>query len=246
MIEFKGKFGIVTGGTRGIGKAIAERLLEHGAQVLVTGSKLRNTEEIRREFNSDKVDFYQCNFANKRSLMSFVDHLKTIKRIDVLINNAGINIVNNISNVLDSDYEEIMDVNLKAPFFLLREVAKLMVPQKEGRIVNITSIWSKVAREGRSAYSASKWGLSGLTKSAAIDLASDNILVNSVAPGFTLTELTKNTNTQEELNNLESKIPMKRLALPVEIANLVLFLSSELNTYITGQNITIDGGYTSI
>jgi 3-oxoacyl-[acyl-carrier protein] reductase len=121
-----------------------------------------------------------------------------------------------------------------------------MIKQKQGRIINITSIWSNVSRKERALYSMSKWGLAGLTKSAAIDLAQDNVLINSVAPGFTLTELTEATNTVEELRMLEEKIPMKRMAAPEEIANLVLFLSSEMNTYITGQNIIIDGGYTSI
>ena len=158
----------------------------------------------------------------------------------------GINKINMIPNIELEEYNEVIDINLKAPFLITKAVSKLMINQKGGRIVNITSIWSSVSRTERALYSMSKWGLAGLTKSTAIDLAEYNVLVNSVAPGFTLTELTKSTNTKEELNNLQEKIPMKRLAEPKEIANLVLFLASEMNTYLTGQNIIIDGGYTSI
>jgi 3-oxoacyl-[acyl-carrier protein] reductase len=115
-----------------------------------------------------------------------------------------------------------------------------------GRIVNITSIWSVVSRSGRSLYSLTKWGIIGLTKTLSIELAENNILVNSVAPGFTKTDLTESTNSKEELKTINSQIPMKRMAEPIEIANLVAFLSSNLNTYITGQNIVIDGGYTNV
>jgi 3-oxoacyl-[acyl-carrier protein] reductase len=115
-----------------------------------------------------------------------------------------------------------------------------------GRIVNITSIWSVISRPGRTLYSLTKWGIVGLTKTLSTELADKNILVNSVAPGFTKTELTESTNTLEERNTIKSLIPVRRFADPIEIANLVLFLSSDLNTYITGQNIVIDGGYTNV
>ena len=115
-----------------------------------------------------------------------------------------------------------------------------------GRIVNITSIWSVITRPGRSIYTTAKFAIAGLTKTLAIELAEYNILVNSVGPGFTITELTATTNTSEEIKKITDIIPIKRMAQPIEIANTILFLCSDLNTYLTGQNIIVDGGYTNV
>ena len=134
----------------------------------------------------------------------------------------------------------------KGAYILMREISKKMINNKYGRIINITSIWSCVTRPGRSLYTASKFAMAGLSKTIAVELAADNILVNSVGPGFVSTEMTLATNTFKELEKITSTIPAKRMADPIEIANFVVFLVSDLNTYITGQNIMIDGGYTSV
>ncbi len=246
FLNLNHKLAVVTGGTRGIGKAITKMLLEAGSRVIITGTTEKKEEVLSQEFGSKNVEYYQSDFGDEKSLKGFLEYLKSLKKIDILINNAGINKLNSVSNISLAEYNDVLNINLKAPFLITKEVSQLMINNKGGKIVNITSIWSSVSRKERTMYSTSKWGLAGFTKSAAIDLAEYNILVNSVAPGFTLTELTELTNTKEELRTLEDKIPMRRLADPKEIANLVLFLSSELNTYLTGQNIIIDGGYTSL
>ena len=130
------------------------------------------------------------------------------------------------------------------PFVLTREISKIMKKNKYGRIVNIASIFGVISREKRAAYSSTKSGLIGLTKATAHDLAKDNILVNSISPGFIDTELTKNILGEKSMKEISSSIPLKRLGDPDEIAKLVLFLTSDQNTYITGENIIIDGGYT--
>ncbi|WP_108869575.1 SDR family NAD(P)-dependent oxidoreductase [Aquimarina aquimarini] len=246
LINLNKKLAVVTGGTRGIGKAISLALLEAGARVIITGTTQKKEETIKQEFDSENIEYYQSDFGDEKSLQGFLEYLRSLKKIDILVNNAGINKLNLVSDISLSEYNDVLDINLKAPFLITQEVSQLMINNKGGKIVNITSIWSSVSRKERAMYSMSKWGLAGFSKSTAIDLAEHNILVNSVAPGFTLTELTEQTNTKEELRILEDKIPMRRLADPKEIANLVLFLSSELNTYLTGQNIIIDGGYTSL
>ena len=179
-------------------------------------------------------------------MSDFINNTLPKFQIDILINNAGINKIDLNINTTDNDFDLLNDVNLKGPYILTREVSKQMKIKGYGRIVNITSIWSVVSRSGRSLYSLTKWGILGLTKTLSIELAENNILVNSVAPGFTKTDLTQSTNSKDELKTINSLIPMKRMAEPLEIANLVAFLSSNLNTYITGQNIVIDGGYTNV
>ena len=168
------------------------------------------------------------------------------ERIDVCINNAGINRINYIDETLLEDWDDIITVNLKAPFMVIREIAKTMKNNKYGRIVNIASIFGVVSRIKRSIYSASKFGLRGLTLSAANELARYNILVNSVSPGFVSTELTKSILTKEEMSKLVDEIPAGRLAKPDEISRVVIFLASSLNTYIVGQNIIADGGYINV
>jgi len=234
MIDLKDKIALVTGGTRGIGKAIRELLTESGCTVYYTGRD--------KNLDSDELYLY-LDLTIKESVDGFISKLNSIGRLDFLINNAGTNIVNHYQNVLDSEFDEIQQVNLKGPFIISREVSKIMKRNNFGRIINISSIWGVISREGRSSYSVSKHGIIGLTKTLALELCQYGILVNSISPGFTKTELTLSTNNEFEIKQLESKIPIKRMAKSKEIANVVLFLCSELSTYINGQNIIVDGGY---
>ncbi len=246
-LELQERVALITGGTRGIGKAIAHRFLEAGANVIVTGTKKDEIERLNAESDKDKsISYLQVDFSKEDSVHDFLAKVKKLRRIDILINNAGINKVALNTDSRTEDFELLCDINLKGPYLLCREVSKLMKIQGYGRIVNITSIWSAITRPGRSIYTTTKFAIAGLTKTLAVELAEYNIMVNSVAPGFTLTELTANTNTPEEIEGINKQIPIKRMAQPIEIANLVLFLCSELNSYMTGQNIIIDGGYTNV
>ena len=245
-ISLSSKIVLITGGTRGIGKAIADKYLSAGASVILTGTKKSEIDLLNEKSQSDNIRYMYADFSIPDSVSSFLTEIGKLEKIDVLINNAGINKINLNTETSEEDYDLLDDINLKAPYLLCREVSKIMKRNGYGRIINITSIWSTITRSGRSLYTATKWGLVGLTKTLAVELAPYDILVNAVAPGFTMTELTATTNSEEELHKIADIIPIKRPAQPDEIASLVLFLGSNLNTYITAQNITIDGGYTNV
>lgn len=249
MINYKDKVVLVTGGTRGIGKAIADCLYDHGATLLLTGTKQEQVDALNEQNqvkNIDRVTYFQVDFSLSESIDRFLTTIDKFDRIDVCINNAGINIINDFCDVSFEEFERIQQVNVVAPYKILKVIGPKMIQNGYGRIVNIASIWSVITRPGRSSYTLSKNAIVGLTKTLAIEWAQYNILVNAVSPGFTMTELTKTTNTPEELQLLESQIPAKRMAQPFEIANVVAFLCSNMNTYLTGQNITVDGGFTNV
>ena len=220
--------------------------MEAGAKVLATGT---NTDQVRRLNGSNtnsRLEYLQLNLSDSKNVKRFIDTISKDYRIDILINNAGINIVSEAISIKEEDFLKIQEINVTGPFLLAKVFGQSMIEKKWGRIINIASIWSVVTRPGRMAYSTSKMALLGISKTLAIEWAKENVLVNCVSPGFTLTELTASTNTKEELQFIENKIPQNRLAQPEEIANCVLFLASNLNSYMVGQNITIDGGYTAI
>jgi 3-oxoacyl-[acyl-carrier protein] reductase len=248
-ISFSGRTVVVTGATRGIGKAIADDFYHAGADLVLTGTNAKMVNRLNEELKQHAIKrkrYVQADFSSEESLQTFLEELKRYPRIDVCVNNAGINRINMVEETRIEDYDQILQVNLRAPFLICRQVASLMKAADYGRIVNIASIWSIITRPGRSIYTTSKFGLDGMTRALAVELAPYNILVNTVSPGFTLTELTKATNTPEEIKEIADKIPAKRMAQPEEIAKAVLFLASDLNTYITGQNIAVDGGYTNV
>lgn len=249
-INLKGKTALITGGTMGIGAAMAELFYQAGADLIITGA---DKKEVIDELNQksfingrENVKYFHVDFSNQNSFESFFYLLDNYPKIDICINNAGTNRNNSIENIKIEDYNFLMDVNLKAPFLITQYMSKRMKVANYGRIVNIASIWSVKSRTGRTAYSITKSAIVGLTKTTSIELAPFNILVNAISPGFTLTELTKQTLPEIEYKELLNIIPAKRFALPEEIANTALFLSSDLNTYITGQNIIIDGGFINV
>ena len=245
-INLKGKVALVTGGTRGIGKSIVNQFLLAGANVLATGTNSAAIEKLNKENDNPSLKYLQLNLNDCKNVKCFIKNTKASESVDILINNAGINIVAEATEISDEDFQKIQEINVHGPFLLAQAFGKQMIAKQWGRIVNIASIWSVVTRHGRLSYSTSKMALLGINKTLAIEWAKHNVLVNCVSPGFTLTELTATTNTREELKIIENKIPQNRMAMPEEIAKGVLFLSSELNSYMTGQNITIDGGYTAI
>ena len=248
-IDFKGKVILVTGATRGLGKQIADDFHDAGADLILTGTNADLISQLNDDLNKKgikNVRYLTVDFSKDESMNNFLGELSKYSKIDVCINNAGVNKINYIYDCSELDWNYIIDVNLKAPFRIIQEVSKLMKKNGYGRIVNIASIFGVISREKRSIYSSSKAGLVGLTRAAAIDLAPCNILVNSVSPGFVLTELTKSILSQAEIDELTSIIPSRRMAVPEDISKVVLFLSSDLNTYIAGQNIIVDGAYVNV
>jgi 3-oxoacyl-[acyl-carrier protein] reductase len=248
-IDLKGKTALITGATQGIGKSVADIFQKAGANLILTGTKVAEIETLNYENSlrdSSNIRYLQLDLASEKSTQNFLERLEQYSQIDVCVNNAGINIVSEFGSTTEQDFDLINQINLRGPYQLLKAVTPRMVKNHYGRIVNVASIWSVVTRKGRSLYTTSKNGLVGLTKALAVELASQNVLVNAVSPGFTLTELTKRTNSKAELDSISSNIPIGRMADPDEIANLIVYLCSDLNTYVTGQNITIDGGYTNL
>lgn len=248
VIDFSGKTALVTGATRGIGKAIAETLWASGADVYLTGTKQEEIDRLNDDMKAQGVEhkhFLCVDLSNQKSVNQFLEQIKKISQIDICVNNAGINIVRDFCEVPFDEFLKVQQINVFGPRKILNVVVPKMKKNHYGRIVNIASIWSVINRPGRSSYGISKNAIHGLTKALSIELASDNIMVNSVSPGFTMTELTKNTNTPEQLVELGNKVATRRLADPQEQANVVAFLCSEQNSYMTGQNLIVDGGYTN-
>ncbi len=240
---------LITGGTRGIGAAISRRFLSGGWKTLLTARSRESYEAFARSLGREegpKVNFLPTDFLSVESVDGLVEAIHGLGRLDALVNNAGDNVNNPLSKLRFEDVERLYRVNLETPIRLMQAAASVMVGSGGGRIVNIASIWSVITKGERLAYTASKFGLVGATKTAAVDLAPDGILVNSVSPGFTLTEMTARTLSSPEMEELSQKIPMGRFAQPEEVSGLVYFLCGYENTYITGQNLVIDGGYTVV
>lgn len=246
--NFKGKTILITGGTRGIGKQIANDLHDLGATVIITGTHpeeiLMLNEEAEKKGYQKK--YFVLDLLNKNSLSKFIDLIKNYQKIDGLVNNAGINRLNHIQDATTNDWEEMLDVNLTAPFRLLNAVSPIMIENGYGRIVNIASIFGVISKEKRAIYSATKFGIHGLTVGCSNDLARFNILVNTVSPGFVLTDLTRKNLAIIEMEQLSEQVPIKRMAETSDISNVVVFLLSNLNQYLTGQNIIVDGGFTNV
>ena len=217
------KIALVTGASRGIGKSIKEVLSKDGIEII---SPNRN----------------ELDLSSSESIDKFLS--QTSADIDIIINNAGILKVGEHNEFSSDDFHEILQVNVVAPFKIISGFVEKMKIHSFGRIVNISSVWGQKSKKGRMLYSSSKAALDALTRSLAIEFASYNILINSVAPGYIETDMLKQCNTEEELSIIRDTIPMKRFGEKIEIAELVRFLSSEDNSYITGQVFTIDGGYT--
>ncbi len=213
---------LVTGGSRGIGKAIVEKYKKENYNVY---------SPSREELNLDDAN----------SIESFIK--RNDQGFDIIINNAGLNEINKIESFTDFEMQKMLNVNLIAPLKLIRAFFPHMINNNFGRIINIGSIWAVVSKEGRCIYSATKNAIHGVTNTLALEGANNNILVNTVCPGFTATELTFKNNTLIQIEEIEKTIPVNRMAKPEEIASLVYYFGSENNTYVTGQKIVVDGGF---
>jgi len=238
MNSKENKNAVVTGGTRGIGLAIAEQLLKDGYNVTITGTK--NEAPC-----IDTAQYQQVDFLDNASLGRFIEYLRN-ENVSILINNAGINKIGKFEEIENKDYDDIIKINQKVPFLLTQAVLPNMKKIGWGRIVNITSIFGHITKEYRAPYSTSKFGLDGMTAALSAEVAEFGILANCVGPGFIDTELTRTVLGEKGMNELRKRIPIKRLGKPEEVAKLVLWLVSAENTYLTGQNIMIDGGFSRV
>lgn len=247
--DFNGQVALVTGATRGIGRQIADDLLELGSRLILTGKDGKQIEKLKAtlpQATKSRVDYFAVDFTRTSDLEKFLKQIEGYERIDICINNAGINKINHIEKTQLSDWDDIHAVNLKSPFVIIRAVSQKMKKNNYGRIVNISSIYGHISRARRSIYSSTKFGLRGLTVAASNELAQHGIFVNGVSPGFVLTDLTKSILSQSEIEQLVSQVPAGRLATPEDISRVVVFLASSMNSYITGQSIIVDGGYVNV
>ena len=231
---------LVTGGTRGIGLEIANQLFALGAQVTVVGRSHTAPQNA-----GEKFKYIPCDLGKRADVNSLSNEISRDK-FDILINNAGINKIAPIADIAPEDFEQILQVNLNAPFRLIQAVIPHMVGQGWGRIINIASIFSVVSKAQRASYSASKFGIVGLTAAVAAEVAPRGVLVNCVSPGFIDTELTQRVLGVDGMEQISRTIPAGRLGNIDEIAQFVCWLASPSNTYISGQNLCIDGGFTRV
>jgi 3-oxoacyl-[acyl-carrier protein] reductase len=236
---------IVTGGTRGIGRAIVKELVSRGSDVaFVYNSCDECAEELVSEINSSETKV----FSLKSDVASFEQTQATVKAaieklggVDILVNNAGITRDNLLLRMTEKDFDDVIDANLKSVFNYTKTVVRSMIAQRYGRIVNITSVAALLGNPGQANYVASKAGVIGFTKSMARELASRNITVNAVAPGYIQTDMTEKL-TEEQKQKLIQNIPIGRMGTAEDIAKVVAFLCSKNADYITGQVISVDGG----
>jgi len=244
MSPLKDKIAIVTGASRGIGKAIALRLAHDGANLVVTATSLVNLQEVANEI--EKLERKTLPVAVNVSEYDEVEDLikttlTTFGKIDILVNNAGITRDNLLIRMKQEEWEKTIAVNLSGTFNCIRAATKTFMKQRQGKIINITSVVGIIGNPGQANYCASKAGIIGLTRSVAKELASRNIQINAVAPGFIDTDMTHNLD-EEVLRKMIDTIPLGRVGKPEDVAAVVSFLASENADYITGQVVNVDGG----
>ncbi|MDX9800767.1 MAG: 3-oxoacyl-[acyl-carrier-protein] reductase [Spirochaetia bacterium] len=241
----KGKKALVTGGSRGIGREIVLSFLGNGASVyfldLNESEYLGEYEALAKE-NGAEVFFKKANVADEEEITAVCEKiLEESGGIDILVNNAGITRDGLVFRMSAKDWDDVIKINLTSAFYISRVISRSMIKQRSGAIVNIASIVGVIGNAGQCNYSASKAGLIGFSKSLAREVASRGVRVNAVAPGFIKTPMTDKLN-ENQIKALYDKIPLVRLGLPSEVASVVLFLASDLSSYVTGQVINIDGG----
>ena len=247
MFSLKNKVAIVTGASRGIGKSIAQKMSEAGAHLVCVSRTNDDLEKISNELNNSghSASPYPCDVSILNDFKKLVDDTASeFGKIDILINNAGITKDNLIMRMSESEWDKVIEVNLKGVFNGIKSVSRQMMKQKYGRIINISSIVGLIGNAGQANYAASKAGVIGLGKAISKELASRNITVNTIAPGYIETDMVESIQEAAK-EKLFNQIPLGRIGKPEEIASAVLYLASDEASYITGQTIAIDGGMTS-
>ena len=247
--DLSGRIAIVTGGSSGIGHEIAKTLARKGARVAISNRRKEEGERAARAITEmgGEALAVPADVSQKKSVEEMVQKvLKQFGRIDILVNSAGINIRKSALDFDESDWDQVIDINLKGTFLTCQAVGRIMVEQKRGKIINISSAVEKIGMEMRIAYCASKGGVSQLTKSLAIEWAPYGVNVNAVGPGFTRTALLVKLIEQDPtfVPMVQRRVPLGRLGLPEEVASVVLLLASDAGDYITGQTFFVDGGWT--
>jgi len=248
LFNLKGKTAIVTGASKGIGKGLARALASAGANLVLVGRNEGLLREVAHQTDKlgVKVIFVKTDITKEKEILFAVEKsLKEFSKIDILVNCAGVMIRGSVEDITESDWDTLFSINLKGTFLFSKAVGKIMINQKKGKIINISSLSSVVGGENIPAYSSSKGGVAQLTKAMAVGWAKHNINVNAIGPGFFKTNMTKDLfNDLKIKEKILNRIPMRRWGDPMkDLSGAVIFLSSSASDYITGQTIFVDGGY---
>ena len=245
MKLLEGKIAIITGASRGIGRGVAKVFAEQGADIAFTYSSSKTAAEVlEKEIRPKgiKVKSYQSNAADFEAAQELVANvLEDFGKIDILVNNAGITKDNLLMRMVEEDFDKVIEVNLKSVFNMTKAVQRTMLKQRQGSIINMSSVVGVKGNAGQTNYAASKAGIIGFSKSVALELGSRNIRCNVIAPGFIETEMTDKLDP-EIVAQWRAGIPLRRGGSPADIANACVFLASELSAYVTGQTLHVDGG----
>ena len=240
MINFKNKKVLVTGATGGIGNALVKKFISLNANVLATGTKSEKLDLLKKEYPN--INTLKFDISDHSKIEEFIENASSqLSGLDILINNAGVNMDNLSLRMKDEEWKKVIDVNLTSAFLLSKYAIKKMMKNKFGRVVNITSIVGHTGNLGQANYSASKSGIIGMSKSLAIEYAKKNITINCVSPGFIVSDMTMNIAEKMKLF-LTSRIPMGRFGTGEDVSNCVAFLSSDSASYITGETFHVNGG----